>query len=122
TNRQPQSPALSLPEGIVKDVAFSPDSRTLALVFGLGSTRGGVALWNMVDRDGFGLNLGVPEGAIRDVAFSPDKTLAAGYSRDKRGGVVLWDMASRQRLGSPLDVSEGIVEGMAFSPDAKTLA
>ena len=121
---------LAVKEGVVNDLAFSPDGKTLAAGYeGDRTGRGGVVLWDMAGRQRLTRGpLAVEEGVVSSVAFSPDgKTLAAGYRRLARvpfsGGVVLWDAAGRQRLtGGPLAVEEGRVRSMAFSPDGKTLA
>jgi WD40 repeat protein len=124
---------LSILEGFVASVAFSPDGNTLAAGFGFGepsrsSGGGGVVLWDVAARrrlaDG---PLPVKEGLVLDVAFSPDgETIAAGFGHPSRisgGGVVLWDVAARRRLtDGPLPVGEGFVTSVAFSPDGKTLA
>ncbi|MBV8384217.1 MAG: hypothetical protein JOZ63_16540, partial [Planctomycetaceae bacterium] len=86
---------LSVREGLVRSVAFSPDGKTLAAGYS-GGGGGGVVLWDVAARQRLGDEpLPVSEGGVWSVAFSPDgKTLAAGYSVGAGfvGGVVLWEV------------------------------
>ncbi len=117
---------LSVKEGEVRSVAFSPDGKTI--VAGCGFR--GVMLWDVAARkrlvdEPLSVTVGTVE--VGSVAFSPDgKTIAAGCSGGVGGGVggvVLWDVAARKRLvDEPLSVREGNVESVAFSPDGKTIA
>ena len=128
---------LSVKEGDVESMAFSPDGKTLAAGYrgfpvGRGNNArlggGGVVLWDVAARRRLAQDpLPVKEGYVGSVAFSPDgKTLAAGYLVGEGaggGGVVLWDLAARRRLtADPLPSNEGAVGSMAFSPDGRTLA
>ena len=72
-------------EGDVWSVAFSPDGKTIAAGYRVGSG-GGVVLWDLADRRRLSDEpLPVQEGVVWSVAFSPDgKTLAAGL-RPRRG-------------------------------------
>ena len=75
---------LTVKDGFLGSLAFSPDSKTIAAgytVLGTGVTRGGVVLWDvsagkrLVDEPA-----AVQDGYIRSVAFSPDgKSIAVGY-------------------------------------------
>ena len=38
---------LAMPDGFVRDVAFSPDGTTLAAGYSVGGLRGGVVLWDV---------------------------------------------------------------------------
>jgi WD40 repeat protein len=107
---------LSLKEGRVEDVAYSPDGKTIA-----GACRTGVALWDASSGERLGEGvMPAKEGTVRSVAFSPDgKTIAGACGT----GVALWDASSRKRLGEGVvPAKEGTVRSMAFSPDGKTIA
>ncbi len=122
---------LSVKEGGLRSLAFSPDGKTIAAGYSVIGTvrRGGVALWDVATRKRLGDEpLSVTEGEVCSAAFSPDgKTIAVGYlgnpDGDSFSGVVLWDVAARKRLGDdPLSVKEGGVQSLAFSPDGKSIA
>ena len=118
---------LSLKEGGVTSVAFSPDGKTVAAGYVAVGNRGlgGVVLWDAVRHTRLAVDpLPVKEGGVWSIAFSPnDKTIAAGYSFGSSGGVVLWDASARKRLvEDPLAIRDGIVTSVAFSPDSKTIA
>jgi WD40 repeat protein len=102
--------------GMVEDVAFSPNGKTLAMA----SYTGNVHLWDVAS----GKVLDPLEGhssAVTAVAFSPDgRTLASG-SVDQT--VRLWNVATRNEL---LQLDTGGFElgpllTLAFSPDGKRL-
>ncbi len=87
---------LPVKEGVVEDVAFSPDGGTLAAGFSGVGRGSGVVLWDVARaRRLADVPLPVKEGGVYDVAFSPDgETLAAGFN-GRGSGVVLWDAAAR---------------------------
>jgi eukaryotic-like serine/threonine-protein kinase len=101
--------------GMVEDVAFSPDSKTLALA----SREGNVQLLDVAS--GKLETLKGHSSAANAVAFSPDgRTLASGSS-DRT--VRLWNVQTRRQL-MQLDsgrVELGPVRTLAFSPDGKHL-
>ncbi|MGW2324688.1 WD40 repeat domain-containing serine/threonine protein kinase [Streptomyces sp. NPDC001700] len=114
----------------VKDVAFSPDGRTLVSAGDDSDSnltpKHAALLWDVAGRDpephGQGdprATFSTPQGVL-SVAFSPDgKTLATGSSV---GDVRLWDVATGRRTAILSDYYQGTVEHLAFSPDGKTLA
>ena len=102
--------------GMVEDVSFSPDAKTLAL----GSREGSVQLWDVAT----GRPLAILKGhssAVQGVAFSPDgRTLASGGADQT---VRLWNVEARRevmRLDSGrIDLGQG--DTLAFSPGGKRL-
>ncbi|WP_344235891.1 serine/threonine-protein kinase [Actinocorallia libanotica] len=106
-------------EGVIGQLAFSPDGRLLAA--GGSGESGTMMVWDVASRTRLKLPF---KGAakyeyIASVAFSPDGgTLAAGSSDNV---LWLWDVATGERLGKPLAHS-GTVEAVAFSPTGGLLA
>ena len=103
-------------KSMVGDVAFSPDSKTLAMA----SREGSVLLWDVAGGKLLATLKG-HSGAVSALAFSPDgRTLATG------GGdltVRLWNFETRREL-MQLDagnVELGAIDSLAFSPDGKHL-
>jgi eukaryotic-like serine/threonine-protein kinase len=104
--------------GLIEDVAFSPDGKTLAMA---SREEGGkVLLWNVAA----GKLVATLKGhstAVQAVAFSPDgRTLASG-SGDQT--VRLWNVETRRELMQldPGDIELGEVFTLSFSPDGKRL-
>lgn len=100
--------------GAVSAVAFSPDSKTLALGFGGGT----IQTWDA----GSGKALQTIRrfsSPITAVALSPDRRILA-YGTSCRF-VELWDIRPRTVLHT-IDSSLGSVSALAFSPDNKTSA
>jgi WD40 repeat protein len=100
--------------GMVEDVAFSPDGKTLALA----SREGSVQLWD-VAAGKLLESLKGHSGAVTAVVFSPDgRTLASGGT-DKT--VRLWNVATGRELMQldPGSIELGLVCTLAFSPDGK---
>jgi WD40 repeat protein len=96
------------------DVAFSPDSRTVAIADPAGDLR----LWDVATRGLYGAPI-VGQG-VTSVAFSPDRRTLATGGQD--GAVRLWSVATRRQIGPPLGSHPGPVLGIAFSPDGRTVA
>ena len=103
-------------QGMVEDVAFSPDGKTLAMA----SREANVHLWD-VDAGKLLETLKGHSSAVLAVAFSPDgRTLASG-SVDQT--VRLWNVETRRELMQldPGGVELGQVQSLAFSHDGQQL-
>ncbi|MCK2218371.1 WD40 repeat domain-containing protein [Actinomadura sp. ATCC 31491] len=79
--------AISVPEGSVEGVAFSPDGLTLAT----GASDGTVRLWDVRTHRPLGGPLGGHGKGFTYVAFSPDGTVLASGGAD--GRIRLWNVA-----------------------------
>ena len=108
--------------GGISDVAFSPDSETLASA----DFDGSAYLWNVVTGN-LVATLTAPgqnsknENNVLSVAFSPDGTLVA--TAGPVGHVYLWNAATHKLAGTFTDPAAGAqVFDVAFSPDGRTLA
>ena len=127
----PQNGADNVPYRVFSDpktvdasaVAFSPDSKTLAVA----DVNGGAFLWN-VPGDSFIAGLYSPKGqSVWDVAYSPNGSMVAdGTSNAKtynNGSVYLWSVASpAEPIATFPDPQGAGVAAIAFSPDGKLLA
>ncbi len=117
-------PPVILPDEVAESLAFSPDSKTLA-VGGEGTT-GEVWLWNLADpgHPVRGAALPVPVFVVESVAFSQARNiLAAGGGG---GAILLWNVADPAhpvRLDrKPLHGAVSNVSSVAISPDGRMLA
>jgi WD40 repeat protein len=121
-------------EDSVPALAFSPDSRTLAVADG-----SCIGFWNAADGQGLRRRTGATQRSlpeIRALTFSPDgRTLAAGTEelygprgpigrtsgRRVTGEVRLWDTANDRELPALRGHSHAVF-ALAFSPDGRCLA
>jgi WD40 repeat protein len=114
-----EHPAPEWPTGAVICLAFSPDSKTLAL-----AGWGPVWLWD-VAAGKVRAALKGQTGFVYCLAFSPDgRTLASaggGQLRGEGGAVWLWDVATGEER-AVLKGHTREVTCLAFSPDGRTLA
>jgi WD40 repeat protein len=105
----------------IRSVAYSPDSKTLAISLDEGSGDGTICLWDIATDKQVGSSITIPGSLAVSVAFSPDGKILASGNQDDR--VRLWDVATRQQIGRPLGGAAGDnVNSVAFSPDGKILA
>ncbi len=109
--------------GWVGDLAFSPDSKTLAAVGGEFVNAGRVVLWDVATAKKR-VSLEEHTALVRNVAFSPDGKTLATASNDKT--LRLWDWANKKELltvdGEDTDETTFLgYFGAEFSPDGKTL-
>jgi WD40 repeat protein/Flp pilus assembly protein TadD len=103
-----------VPGGTAYGVAYSPDSKLVALTCADGTVR----LWDAATAREVRVLQG-HDGTVTCVAFSPDGARLASGGHDKT--VRLWDAGT----GKPLHVlrrHEGVVQVVAFRPDGKRLA
>lgn len=107
------TPAASMPGADGRYLAFSPDSRTLAV----GGRGGAIRLLAAPSLEEKASLRGLT-GMIHDVEFSPDGSLVAASSF--AGELAIWDAKTGAR--SPLDRNAGRVHCFAFSSDGRTLA
>ena len=123
-----QAGPMTVAEGHVSSLAFSPDGDTLAASYSVSGqgvrSKGGVVLWDA--RRGVRLQaepLTVAEGRVSSMAFSPDgMTVAAIYYDDRVGGtgVVFWDVdldSWMRRAGQIANRNLSLKEWRRFFPD-----
>jgi WD40 repeat protein len=109
----------SIGNGSVRALAFSPDSKTLAVAceFGSPGLKPGVNLWDVDTGKSKGT---LPyTGYVEAVVFSPDSKKLALPCGDR--GIQLWDAQGGTNLDTLKGDARGVVS-LAFSPDGKTLA
>jgi WD40 repeat protein len=97
----------------IDDIAFAPDTKTVALA----TADPSVQLWDLATRKLIRRLGPDKERLFLRVAISPDGKMLAAGSRD---GTPLWHPATGEDLGR-LEVKMGGVVGLAFTPDGKTL-
>jgi WD40 repeat protein len=116
-SQQSVGPALTS-DGVVSEMAFSPDGRLLAA----GSLNGSVQMWRADTGVPYGDPLvhGEPMPGISfGVAFSPDGSRLASVAAD--GTLKLWDVHTHT-LAVPTMQQPGRVDALAFNPDGETIA
>jgi WD40 repeat protein/DNA-binding SARP family transcriptional activator len=99
---------------VLRDVAFSPDGRTLAAA----SDDNTVILWDVRGRR-LEATLSGHTGPVSAVAFSPNGRTLASAGED--GMVILWDARGRWRDATLFGHTRP-VSALAFSPNGRTLA
>lgn len=92
----------------IRDVSFSPDGRTLALV-----ASDGVELWDIASRQTIATLAG-----SETAAFSPDGQTIAAASDD---GVTFWRTADGSEIGR-LEPVVRAIQSITFSPDGRPAA
>ena len=112
----PEGVRLRLGKGSIgrsdRAIAFSPDSRLLAVASGIG-------LW-LYDMEAPERPALLPLELANSVSFSPDGTTLASGSGWSSGKLVLWDVATGTQTATLEEA--GWVKYVAFSPDGKRLA
>lgn len=95
-------------------IAFSPDSRTIAIA----SSDGSVRLWD-VATTAVRRTLNGHQQGVRRVAFSPDGRWLASAGQDNT--LRVWNIESG-RQAARLDVTTAKINAVVFSPDGSLLA
>ena len=104
-------PTARLGNGIVTEVAYSPDGKLIAVM-------GAIGIW-FYDAESLE-EVGMIAHGARTIAFSPDgRTLASGH-RDRT--IYLWDVSTQKSVASLLFPGRRGVTTLSYSLDGKTLA
>ena len=103
--------SLTVPDGSVRGVDFSPDARMVAV-----SSLSAVRVWEVATGRERHTFTGLPD--LEDVAFGPDGRTVAAVSFD--GRVRVWDMATGRTRSTHDSRAEG--DAVVFSPDGRTYA
>ncbi len=109
-------PSLTQRQDLVTDmncfcVAFSPNSRTLAV-----TGERSIQLWSPYTATKVG-EIRIPHGVVSCAAFSPDGRLLAAAADQ----VTVWEVSGGKQLGA-MEGHAADVAAVAFSPDGSTLA
>ena len=108
-------------EGLITDITFSPDGKTLvASTNAQGSDDGAVYLWEVATRGFLYDPLREHKVAVIRIAFSPDGKTFASAGVD--GSLILWDFATRKPLGVLIKNPDAIIAALAFNRDGDALA
>jgi WD40 repeat protein len=109
--------ALRLPFAEVRALAFSPDSKTLAVTF---LRSGEIVLWDLTDgRQRANLNTCAP--SVISIDFSPDGRYLATGSNGRIGSFTVWNLATGE-CTLRINGGFGPVRGLAFSRDGTSIA
>ncbi|WP_345341168.1 AAA family ATPase [Rhodococcus olei] len=119
---RPLGPPITTATRFTWELAFSPDSRTLAI----GDDDTSMRLWNLADPERpvpWGPRLDGPSNLVRTAAFSPDGTSLVAVDAD--GGVFAWSVADPARPESlTVDGSDSGSgnNGVSFDPAGTAMA
>ncbi|GAA1041003.1 hypothetical protein GCM10009557_63710 [Virgisporangium ochraceum] len=97
----PSPHVLGVGAGTVRDLAFSPDGRLLAVSDGDET----VQIWDVASRSQVGNSHPAEVGVIRAVAFAGNGRLVTAGGN---GQVRIWNVADRSRYGQPLTVGPAV--------------
>lgn len=112
--------ASAQPTGVVWRVAFTPDSRTLALVGGHWETQAEATLLDLTTHETRALPWTKDHDHIlKGVAISPDGKLLA---TDCYQSITVWSLAEERVVFDTRNLLRDFVLSLTFSPDGKTLA
>jgi WD40 repeat protein len=107
------SKTLKSARGLVKDLVFSPDGHTLALV----TEKGAIEIWNVAtERIEQVLAIGMEVTALR---FAPNNQTLAVATTDR--DITLWNAQAGQAI-MKLDKHDAAVNAIAFSADGELMA
>jgi WD40 repeat protein len=104
--------------GLTYFLAFSPDSKTLAVGTGSGRKSGEVVLWDVTTKQRRAVLPGHANHVV-SLAFSPDGKMLASGSLDKT--VKIWDLARHKEVREINGFAKG-VSALAYSKDGRKLA
>jgi WD40 repeat protein len=113
---KPKGIVQARPLPVASALAFSPDSKSLAVAYRTGALR----LWDPATGKPCGPPLVGHVDAALMAAFSPDGQVLASSGFDHT--IRLWCAESGAPIGAPLDGHTDVVRSAVFSPDGKTLA
>ena len=105
-------PTTSLGNGTVREIAYSPDGKSIAAVGALG-------IW-LYDAESLA-KLGLIKGGAYTIAFNPNGDTLATASGSGRT-VHLWDVKTQRKVGGLLFPGKRGVTALTYTPDGTTLA
>lgn len=106
----PDKPFARLGKGTIRQIAYSPDGKLLAVA-------GSVGIW-LYNADSL-TEVGLLEGAVNSMAFSPDSKILTSGGGD--GTIYLWDIHEQKQIGL-LQGHTGPVLAVAYSSNESMLA